>query len=353
MSDDYYNLLGVEKGASDAELKKAFRKKAQEFHPDKPTGDAEKFKAVNEAYSVLSDTQKRQQYDTFGKAGGQAGGFGGGGFDFSGFQQGAGGVEFDLNDIFSQFGGGGFGGGRRQKRGSDISVDTTISFKESIFGVEKEFEIVKNNVCNECDGTGAHDKKTKTCHECNGNGRVVRVQQTIMGNVQTQVPCSTCSGRGQIPEEHCHSCKGEGVVRNKENIGVKIPAGIEDGQQLRLSGRGEAIANGQPGDLYILVRVTPQKNFYKEGSDIYTQTKISFSEAALGGKKTIPTVDGEVTIKVPSGSATGKQLRVKDEGVVITESRRGNLYVELIIDVPQKVSKEQKKLLEDLQAKGL
>jgi len=315
MSDNYYELLGVEKTATDTELKKAFRKKAQEFHPDKPTGDAEKFKAVNEAYSVLSDKQKRQQYDTYGKAGSQAGGFGGGGFDFSGFGGQAGGFDFDLGDIFSQFSGGGFGG-RRQRRGNDISVETSISFKDSVFGVEKEFEIVKNNVCSECDGTGAHEKKTKTCHECNGNGRVVRVQQTIMGNVQTQVPCSTCSARGQLPEENCHSCKGDGIVRNKEKIGVKIPAGIEDGQQLRLSGRGEAIADGQPGDLYILVRVALQKNFQKEGKDIFTTALITVSEAVLGGTKKIPTIDGEVTIKIPAGSATGKQLRVKDEGFI-------------------------------------
>ena len=353
MSDNYYERLGVDKNATDAELKKAFRKKAQEFHPDKPDGDEKKFKAVNEAYSVLSDKQKRQQYDTFGKAGAQGGGFGGqaGGFDFSGFG-GQGGFEFDLGDIFSQFGGFG-GGGRRAKRGNDISVETSISFKESVFGVEKEFEIVKNNVCVECEGTGAHNKKTKTCHECNGNGRVVRVQQTIMGNVQTQIPCSTCSARGQLPEENCHSCKGDGIVRNKEKVGVKIPAGIEDGQQLRLSGRGEAIANGQPGDLYILVRVTAEKNFHKEGKDIFTQTTISFSEAALGAIRTIPTIDGEVTIKIPAGSQTGKQLRVKDQGVVITENKRGDMYVELIIEVPKKISKEQKKLLEQLQEKGL
>lgn len=353
MSDNYYELLGVEKGASDAELKKAFRKKAQEYHPDKPTGDEAKFKAVNEAYSVLSDTQKRQQYDTYGTAGGPgAGGFGGGGFDFSGFQQGAGGFEFDLNDIFSQFGGG-FGGGQRQQRGRDISVDTTISFKESVFGVQKEFELTKNNVCSECDGTGAHHKKTKTCHECNGNGRVSQVQQTIMGNIQRQVTCTVCAGQGQIPEEKCHSCKGDGIVRNKETIGVKIPAGIEDGQQLRMSGRGEAVAHGQPGDLYILIRVTPLKNFAKEGKDLFTHTNITLSQAALGGTKKVATVDGEVTVKIPAGSTTGKQLRVKDQGIQITDNRRGDLYIELHIEVPSKLSKQQKNILEELQKSGL
>lgn len=353
MAKDYYKLLEVDKSASESELKKAFRKKAQEYHPDKPTGDEKKFKEVNEAYSVLSDKQKRQQYDTFGSAGPQAGGGGGGGFDFSGFQQGgAGGYEFDLGDIFSQFGG--FGGGqRRQRRGSDISVEVTISFKESVFGSDKEFQIVKNNICDECDGTGAYKKKTKTCHECNGNGRIVRVQQTIMGAVQTQVTCHVCDGQGQIPEEKCHSCKGHKTVRNKEVVKVKIPAGIEDGQQLRLSGRGEALAGGQSGDLYILVRVTRHKDFEKEGKDLFTRTSISLSEAALGVTKKITTLDGDIKIKVPAGSTTGKQLRVKDKGVVITENRRGSLFVELTIDVPKKLSKDQKKILEQLQESGL
>jgi len=357
MSDNYYELLGVDKSATDAELKKAFRKKAQEYHPDKPTGDAEKFKAVNEAYSTLSDKQKRQQYDTFGKAGAQGGfggggGFGQGGFDFSGFQQGAGGFEFDLGDIFSQFGGFGQGGGR-QHRGNDISVDVTITFKESVFGVEKEFSLHKDINCKDCEGTGAHNKKTKTCTECNGNGRVVKVQQTMMGNIQRQVRCSTCEGRGQIPQENCHTCKGASVIKDKETISVKIPAGIENGQQLRISGRGDAYPGGQSGDLYILVRVTPDARFEKEGKDLFTTMNISLSESALGVTKKLETLDGEISIKVPSGSATGKQLRVKDQGVVITENRRGDLYVQLKIEVPKKLSKSQKKALDELQKSGL
>jgi len=350
MSDNYYELLGAEKTATDAELKKAFRKKAQEYHPDKPGGDEKKFKAVNEAYSVLSDKQKRQQYDAYGKAGtqGGGGGFNGGGFDFGG---GAQGFEFDMGDIFSQFGG--FGGGQRQRRGNDISTTTTITFKESVFGAEKEFELVKNNVCSECEGTGAHNKKTKTCHDCNGNGRVSRVQNTIMGQIQREVECPTCQGRGQIPEENCHSCKGDGVVRSKEKVRVKIPAGIEDGQQLRMSGKGEALATGQPGDLYILVRVAQDKKFQKEGKDLFTKTTISLSEAALGVSKKISTIDGAITIKVPAGASTGKQLRIKEQGVQITENRRGDMYVELVIDVPGKITREQKKILEELQKAGL
>ena len=353
MADDYYNLLDVSRDASAAEIKKAFRKKAQEFHPDKPDGDEAKFKQANEAYSVLSDENKRKQYDTFGKAGAQGGGGGGFSGGFGGFGQG-GGMEFDLNDIFSQFGGGGFGGGRaRSRRGADISIETTISFKDSVFGIEQDFEITKNNICNECDGTGAHQKKTKTCHECNGNGQVTMVQQTIMGAIQTNATCPTCSGSGQIPESNCHSCKGDGTVRNKEPVKIKIPAGIENGQQLRLTGRGEALANGQPGDLYIYVRVNPHKDFEKHGKDLLTNASVSLSEAALGGQKKIPTIDGDITIKIPAGATHGKQLRVKGQGVVITEKRRGDLFVELSIDVPSKVSKEQKKLLEELQKSGL
>lgn len=357
MSEDYYNLLGVEKNATDSEIKKAFRKKAQEYHPDKPSGDEKKFKAVNEAYSVLSDKQKRQQYDTFGSAGGPGAGAGGfGGFDFSGFQQaggfggGAGGFEFDLGDIFSQFGG---GGRSRTRRGQDISVTTTISFKEAVFGVEKEFTLTKNSACEACDGTGAENKKTHTCPECNGSGHITAVQQTIMGQIQTNRVCHVCHGSGQVPEKNCSVCKGDGVVRGTETVKVKIPAGIEDGQQLRLSGRGEAISGGQSGDLYILVRVTPESGFAQQGKDIFMQTAISLSDAALGGTKEIETLDGKVTIKIPAGSTTGKQLRVKDKGVPITEKRRGDLYVELVIDVPQKLSRDQKKQLEQLRESGL
>ena len=364
MDEDYYKLLDVDKSASDAEIKKAFRAKAQKYHPDKPTGDEKKFKAINEAYSTLSDKQKRQQYDSFGKGGAQggfgggAGGFGGqgGGFDFSGFQQGAGGFEFDINDIFSQFGGGGgggFGGGRRQSRGQDISVSITITFKESVFGVQKEFEIDKNSTCDECDGTGAEDKKTKTCTECKGAGSVARVQNTFMGQVQTQVTCPTCRGAGTIPEKNCHACGGDGVRRKKEKIKVRIPAGIEDGQQLRLSERGEAVAQGRAGDLYIQVRVTPQDGYIKVGSHLQTMMSISMTEAALGATKKIETLDGVVNIKIPAGSKHGSKLRVKGKGVVITENRRGDLYVELLIEVPKKLTKEQKQALESAQKLGL
>ena len=360
MEEDYYKLLGVEKNATNAELKKAFRKKAQEFHPDKPDGDEAKFKAVNEAYSVLSDKTKRAQYDQFGKAGAQAG-FGGaggaggfGGFDFSGFNQGgAGGFEFDLGDIFSQFGGGGFGGGGRRSRGQDISVSLTIDFKESVFGVEKEIELEKNSDCDNCAGTGAENKKTKTCPECSGSGRVMRVQNTIMGQVQTQATCPTCQGAGTVPEKNCHVCGGDGVRRKKEKITVKIPAGIEDGQQLRLRGRGEAIAYGQPGDLYIQIRVRPDRNFEKQGNHLLTNLDISLSEAALGATKSVKTINGSVKIKVPAGTETGAKLRVKGEGVQITDNRRGDLYVDIKVTVPKKLTREQKKLMEQLQKEGL
>lgn len=358
MSDDYYELLGVSRDATDSELKKAFRKKAQEYHPDKPDGDEKKFKAVNEAYSVLSDKQKKQQYDTFGSAGPQAG-FGGGqggagfgGFDFSGFQQGsAGGFEFDLGDIFSQFAGGGRQAGPR--RGQHIQTTVTISFKDSVFGSEQEFSLTKNTSCSDCAGTGAENKKTQTCPECNGRGQVTAVQQTIMGQIQTQRQCHVCHGSGQVPEKNCQTCKGDGVVRGTEKVKVRIPAGIEDGQQLRINGKGEAVSGGQPGDLYIVVRVTPDKKFEKEGKNVFTTAGISMTEAALGSTKEIETLDGPVKIKIPAGSFSGTQLRVKDHGVVITEHKRGDLYITLEIEVPKKLSRDQKKALEQLRDSGL
>lgn len=346
---NYYDILGVSKDASQDELKKAFRKKAQEYHPDKPTGDEAKFKEINEAYSVLSDGQKRQQYDTYGSAGPGAGGFG---QDFGqGFN--AGGFEFDLNDIFSQFGGFS-GGGTRERRGSDIGIDMTISFKDSVFGITQEVELVKNNMCNACDGTGAEGKKTKTCATCSGAGRVTITQQTMLGAMRTQTICSTCRGSGQVPIENCKTCSGHGIVKSKEKITVKIPAGIENGQRLRLSGRGEAIKGGRSGDLFITIHVTEDTQYRKEGTSLIKEEYITISEAVLGNNKhTVETYDGPITIKIPEGSKQGTMLRIKEKGFTITEKRRGDLYLELMIDVPTKLTKEQKKLFEGLQDKGL
>ena len=350
MSKDYYAILGVSKSASDDEIKKAFRKKAQEYHPDKKDGDEKKFKEVNEAYGVLRDKQKRAQYDQFGQAGpgGMGGGQGFGGFDFSGFQQGGfsgGGMEFDLGDIFGDM----FGSRRgRTRRGADISTEIEISFAESVFGVEKEFVITKDNTCSTCDGTGDKNKKPKTCGTCNGNGRVSQVQQTIMGTIQRQVVCPDCGGVGTRPETVCGDCKGTGITRGQQEIKVKIPAGIEHGQQLRMSGKGEPVQGGESGDLYILVRVKADKRFEKIGHDLETTLSVSVPEAVLGATKTIETVEGSKKIKIPNGTTHGSRLRIKGEGVGPKDGRRGDMYVRIHIDVPNKLSKQERKLYEEL-----
>lgn len=354
MSKDYYKILGIDRNASQDEVKKAFRKKAQEFHPDKQGGDESKFKEANEAYNVLRDEKKRAQYDQFGQAGpggmgGGAGAGGFGGFDFGGFQGGfsQGGVEFDMGDIFGEF----FGGGRRAgraRRGADISTEIQIDFAESIFGAEKSFTITKDMSCETCDGTGDKNKKPKTCTTCNGNGQVSQVQQTIMGTIQQRVVCPDCRGTGSVPDKPCGDCKGSGITRGTDEIKVKIPAGIEHGQQLRMAGRGESMQGGENGDLYILVRVSPDKRFEKIGNDLKTDLLVSVAEAVLGCERKIDTVDGSKTIKVPAGTQYGSLLRIKGEGVGPNDGRRGDLYVQVLIEIPKKLSKEEKKLYEQL-----
>ena len=355
MEKNYYEILGIDKGASADEIKKAFRKKAQQYHPDKPNGDEVKFKEVNEAHTVLSDPKKKQQYDTFGSADANAG-FGGGagqgfgGFDFSGAQGGFSGQGFDFGDIFGDMFSGG-GRGSRQNRGADISAEIDITFEESVFGVEKEISIYKNKTCNECGGNGSKDGKSlETCATCNGNGRLVYNQQTIMGTIQTEKVCAECNGTGERPKVKCSKCEGIGLERQKDEMKIKIPSGIENGQQLRVPQKGEDYPNGQSGDLYLRVFVSESKsNFEKRGDDIYAEEKISVVDAVLGAKKDIKTVDGSVKIKIPSGTQHGTIMKIKNEGFVISGSKRGNMMIKIKIDVPTKLSKEEKKLYEKLE----
>lgn len=372
MSKDYYKTLGVDKSASQDEIKKAFRKLAHEHHPDKQGGNAEKFKEASEAYGVLGDAEKRKQYDQFGSGGpggfgGQGGGFSGfEGFDFSGFgQQGNGqGFEFDLGDIFgSMFGGGGRGrggsGGRgRAPRGQDIQVDVTLSFKDSIFGLDKEITISKHAKCSHCKGNRAEPgTNLKTCKTCNGQGRVIRQQRSILGMIENEVMCDECEGTGKIPETKCKTCKGKGVEMKKETINIVIPPGIENGESLRVRGSGEAIANGESGDLYIKIYVKADSRFRKQGYDLYADLPIGVATATLGGQADFENLDEKLTVKIPEGIQHGEILRIRNKGVPHSRSgshaaeiKRGELMLRVLVKVPTKLSKEQKQLFEKLKA---
>jgi len=354
MSKDYYSILGVEKGASKDEVKKAFRKMAAKYHPDKKTGDEEKYKEVTEAYSVLGDEKKKAEYDAYGQSFGAngnpfGGGGGFGGFDFSQFQQG--GVEFDINDIFSQFG---FGGqGRRVKRGRDISIDINLTFAESVFGVSRSVLLTKNNTCKTCSGSGAKPgTKLKTCETCSGQGRIHEQRQSIMGSFTTVRECGTCHGTGEIPTERCGTCAGTGVARSEEEIKVKIPAGIQNGEVIRLTGQGEAIPNGQPGDLYIKIHAEAHPTIKREGTTLKTELPIKLTDALLGATYSVATLDGDVSVKIPAGVNHGELIRIKNKGVP-TDYGRGDFMVRVSIETPKKLSRKARKLVEELQKEGV
>lgn len=361
---DYYEVLGVEKGASDDEIKKAFRRKAVELHPDKEGGDEAKFKEVNEAYEVLKDGSKRQRYDQFGHAGvGGASGGGGGGDPFSGFN-GFGGqsqnVNFDfgdmggLGDIFGSFFGGGQQKRNRPTRGRDIEMSLELDFEEAIFGVETEVKLSLNDTCDHCKGnTTEPGYELKTCETCKGTGQEVRVAQTIFGNIQQAVTCSKCKGRGKIPEKECTVCKGAGTQKKDKNVKIKVPAGIDDGATIRLREYGEATANGSKGDLYVHIRVKPHKEFTREGELVLSKVHINMVDAALGVEIEVDTVDGPIKMKVPAGTQNGTDFKLSDHGVPsLRGSSRGAHIVTVNVDTPTKLSKEQKELLEKFKTTG-
>ncbi len=356
---NYYDVLGVSKAATEDDIKNAFRKLAQKYHPDKKTGDEAKFKEVSEAYSILSDKKKRAEYDAHGKtfAGGTPGGQGFGGFDFSNFSGGGGpsfggqGVEFDLGDVFGEF----FGGGQRQaRRGRDISIDIELSFKEAIFGTERRVLIAKLGVCDACTGTGAKTgSKTISCATCNGKGELRETRNTFFGAFSSARTCPKCHGRGEVPETPCPSCRGEGVVKRQEEIHVIVPGGVGDGEMIRMPGQGEAAAGAPAGDLYIKLHVRPDARFARDGNNLQTTLGIKMTSALLGGEYRLHTLDGEEMITVPAGITHGEVIRVKGHGVPHGRGGRGDLLVRIDIQFPKKLSKNARELIEKLRTEGI
>jgi molecular chaperone DnaJ len=352
---DFYEVLGLQKGASDDEIKKAFRKLAIKYHPDKNQGNKEaeeKFKEINEAYQVLSDPQKKAQYDQFGTADFNGAGPGAGGY--SGFDGGAGGFDFsDLGDIFGSFFGGGFsqGGGTRRngpERGNDMEYSINLTFEEAVFGVDKEISITRSENCETCHGTGAKPGTTaKTCSKCHGTGRIRVQRNTPLGNFVSEATCDKCGGKGKIISDPCPDCHGSGAQRKKRKITVKIPAGVDTGNVIPLRGHGEHGKNGGPtGDLYINIRVMPHKIFKRQNFDIFIDTHVSFADATLGIEIKVPTIDGDVKYTVPSGTQPGTRFRLKGKGVPrVNGSGRGDQYVRVIVDIPKSLNEKQKEAL--------
>ncbi len=349
---DYYEVLGVSRGASDSELKSAYRKLAKKYHPDTNPGDAEaeaKFKEASEAYAVLSDADKRRQYDQFGHSAFENGGGGAGGFDFSGM---------DMGDIFGDIFGDLFGGGRRRDpnaptRGANIRAQVRITLEEACFGVDKELELNLKDECTTCHGTGAKPGTTpETCATCGGKGQVVRQQASLFGMVQNVTTCPHCQGSGKIIKDRCTDCHGTGYTSSRKKIQVSIPAGIDHGQSVRIRGKGEPGTNGGArGDLLVEVFVERHPDFERHDYDIYSTVKISYPKAVLGGEVVVKTIDGDVAYTVKAGTQTGTRVRLRGKGVPSLRNKklRGNHYVDLVVDVPTTVTKEQKKLLQQLE----
>lgn len=347
---DYYEVLGLSKGASEDEIKKAFRKMAMKYHPDRNPGDKEaeeKFKEINEAYAVLSDPDKKDKYDRFGHAGVDPNsGFGGGG-GFGGF----GGFE----DIFDMFGGAfsGFGGGGRSRRngpqkGSDLQKTVTIDFEEAAFGTKKEIRINKYVKCKTCDGTGAQPGTSKKkCPKCGGTGEVRTAQRTPLGTFQSVSACPDCNGTGEINETPCKDCGGTGRIRDNVTIAVNIPAGVDNDSVIPIRGQGEPGINGGPdGDLYIVINVRPHEIFERRGQDLWLEIPITFDQAALGDEIVVPTLEGKVSYKVPAGTQPDTVFRLKGKGIKnVRNSRKGDLYVKVSLEVPTKLNSKQKKAI--------
>lgn len=353
---DYYDVLGLQKGCSEDEIKKAYRKLARQYHPDLNPGDAQaeaKFKEVGEAYEVLSDQQKRARYDQFGHAGVDpsygAGAGGGGGYSYSGFD------DIDLGDIFGSFFGGGFSGRNRTnpnapQKGRNININVTISFMEAAHGVKKEVSYPSMDRCTSCGGSGAAaGSSAETCPECRGTGRVNIAQRTPFGMVQTQRTCQKCGGKGKVIKTPCASCSGTGRVHTNHKLEINIPAGIDDGQTISVSGKGDSGINGGPyGDLLVTVSVRPDTLFERDGYDVWCEVPITFAQAVFGDEITVPTIDGKVKYTIPAGTQTGTKFRLKGKGITALNSRmRGDQYVVVNVEVPKNLSSKQKEALKN------
>jgi molecular chaperone DnaJ len=355
MAKDYYNVLGVDRQASKDDIKKAFRKLAHKYHPDKGGTDEAKFKEITEAYSILSDDKKRREYDTYGQAfaGGQGGGPGFSGFDFSQFQQGFGnGAEFDFGDIFGDI----FGGRTRNQtpRGRDISIDLEISFKDAVFGTTRNVLIGKVATCDLCHGSGAApDTELVTCATCNGSGKIHETRNSILGQFTTVRACATCNGTGKIPKVKCPECKGHGVYRKEEELHIKIPSGIDNGEMIRMPGKGEAIKSGIPGDLYVKIHVKPHSIYRRDGANLIMHLPVKLTDALTGTTVTIETLEGKkLEVKIPMMKRAEELLRIGGKGIPL-EGGRGDLIIRLQVALPTKLSTKARKAIEDLKNEGL
>ncbi len=341
---DYYEVLGVNRSASADEIKRAYRKLAMQYHPDRNSdGNATaKFKEINEAYEVLSDDEKRSVYDRFGHAGMR--GFSS---DFTGFS----GFSDIFEDLFGGFARSSAAQRRAPRRGADLRYNLTLSFEEAVFGADKEIEIQRSDTCPTCQGSGAEPgTQPKRCPQCNGTGEVRRVQQTILGSMVNVSTCDRCGGQGEVVVTPCHECRGYKRVQQTHRLTVQIPAGVDDGTQIRLAGQGEPGINGGPaGNLYVQLKVKPHKYFQRQDNDILLDVKISFAQAALGDEITAPTLDGEVTLKIPAGTQTGKTFTLADKGVpFLRRNGRGDQLVTVHVVTPTELSDEQRKLFKQL-----
>jgi molecular chaperone DnaJ len=350
---DYYSVLGISRNASAEEIKKAYKTLAKKYHPDiSKEKDAEhKFKEVSEAYSVLSDPEKKKNYDNYGDAYKNFEGY-----NQQGFGQGFG-MDFDFEDIFNSFGFSNFGdifgqrgrGQRNKDNGGNIKVNISLTFEEAAFGTEKEIVYDRIKRCEKCKGSGAEEGKEKTCETCRGRGRVIRQQRTPFGVFQSQTICPECGGKGKIPEKECSVCDGKGLISEKENLTIKIPEGVNTGSHLRLRGKGHEGKDGK-GDLFVVIFVEPHKVFKRDDSDLYAEIPISFSEAALGAEVEVPTLKGKADLKIPAGTQTGTIFKMKGKGIKkLGSESHGDEYIKVIVETPKKPSKKYKELLKKLE----